>query len=80
MGLVKQNQEQVNGEGDGSIVHVSVLNNSPFPCHTQQRVVEREGHARSPSEAASGVSRTGGQSFTLGSVISTPAADDGSNF
>lgn len=35
-GLEERNQEQVNGEGDGSNAHISPLNNFPFPCHAWQ--------------------------------------------
>lgn len=56
--LENLSQGQVNWEGDGSSVYVSLLNNSPFPCYTWQQVVERGGHANSLSGAASGVSHT----------------------
>lgn len=56
---------QVNWEGDGSSVHISLLNDFPFLCHTWQQVIERGGHADSLSGAASVVRCTGGQSFRL---------------
>lgn len=45
--LEKLSQRQVNWEGDGSSVHVFLLNNCPFPCHTWQQVVERGGQTAS---------------------------------
>lgn len=63
--LEKLSQGQVDWEGDESSVHVSLLNNCPFPRHAWQQVVERGRHANSLSGAASGVRCTGGQSFTL---------------
>lgn len=74
--LEKLSQGQVNWRGDRSSVHVSLLNNCPFPRHTWQQVVERGGQTASLELLVVSDAKEAKASHWA----STPTAGDGSSF